>query len=378
MKSSVLNQCLDRENKIMHRVFNFSPGPAMLPEAVLVQAQKEFLNWRETGMSVMEIGHRGEMFGEIAEKTEADVRELLSVPANYQILFLPGGAQLQFSLIPMNLLGEKKSADYMNTGIWSKKALDEGNRYGQMNEVGQMSEREGKAFIPPQEEWRLNSAATYLHYTPNETIEGIEFHWVPDSAGVPLVADMTSCIMSRKIDVSQFGVIYAGAQKNLGQAGITLVIVRDDLLGRASPWVPTILNWQTQATHHSLYNTPPTYAWYMMGLVLAWTKKQGGVAEFEKQSQKKSEKLYRYIDEREGFYVNRVHPSCRSRMNIPFSLVDESMTPVFLREAATAGLTYLKGHRLAGGLRASLYNGMPEAGVDALISFMSDFMRRFG
>lgn len=362
----------------MQRVFNFGAGPAMLPEAVLEQARDEMLDWHDTGMSVMEIGHRTDLFAPLVEKTEASVRELLSVSEDYQILFMPGGASLQFSLIPLNLLGNQKTADYVNTGIWSKKAMDEANRYGQMNEVTRVAEKEGRLCIPKQSEWQLNPEAAWLHYTPNETIDGIELHSVPDAGTVPLVADMTSCILTRKIDVSQYGVIYAGAQKNLGQAGITLVIIRRDLLKQAASFTPTLLNWQVQAASRSLYNTPPVYAWYIMDLMLDWTLKQGGVSAFEKFSQRKSEKLYRHIDAHAEFYVNRVHPDCRSRVNIPFSLVNDSLTPVFLREAEEAGLVFLKGHRLVGGLRASLYNAMPEAGVDALIRFMSDFARRLG
>lgn len=360
----------------MRKVFNFSPGPAMLPEAVLLRAQAEMLDWQDTGMSVMEIGHRGEWFGEMASRVESDLRELMNVPQNYEVLFLPGGASLQFSLIPLNLLGDRNSADYADTGIWSKKALQEGGRYGQMRTVTSVVEQEGLFFIPPQSEWQLNPDAAWLHYTPNETIEGIEFRWVPDSGDVPLIADMTSCIMSEPVDVSRFGMIYAGAQKNMGQAGLSVVVIRNDLLNRAAAATPTLLNYKVQAENHSLYNTPPTYAWYMTGLVLSWVKEQGGLSAMAENCRKKSERVYQFIDENRDFYLNRVHPSCRSRMNIPFSLADESLTAVFLAEAEQAGLTYLKGHRLAGGVRASIYNAMPDEGVSALLEFMDGFRKK--
>ena len=362
----------------MRKVYNFSPGPAMLPEAVLQRAQQEMLDWHNTGMSVMELGHRGDLFAEVIHNTEADLRALMDIPSHYAVLFLPGGASLQFSAIPMNLLGDKNTADYVDTGIWSKKAIEEGKRYGDMQVIPGVVLKDGLTAITPFADWQRNTEAAWLHYTPNETIEGIEFQWIPETGGVPLVADMTSCILSQPVDVTRFGMIYAGAQKNLGQAGLTVVIIREDLLNTTAALPPSPLHYYVQAKNHSMYNTPPTYAWYMTGLVLEWMKQEGGLAAFDRASRTKSEKLYSYIDSHSEFYLNRVHPSCRSRMNVPFSLANESLTETFLQESEQAGLTYLRGHRLAGGLRASIYNAMPEAGVDALIAFMKDFGKRYG
>lgn len=350
----------------------------MLPEAVLLRAQQEMLDWHGTGMSVMEIGHRGDMFGNLAEKAESDLRELMGIPASYKVLFLPGGASVQFGAIPLNLLGDKNTADYVDTGIWSKKAIEEGKRYGDMRAIPGVVQVDGLHAISDQTAWSLNPEAAWLHYTPNETIEGIEFHWIPEVGSVPLIADMTSCILSRELDVTRFAMIYAGAQKNLGQAGLSVIIIREDFINEHAKLPPSPLHYAVQAKNHSMYNTPPTYAWYLTGLVLEWMKDQGGVKTFEKACLKKAERLYGYIDSHREFYLNRVHPSCRSRMNIPFSLANESLTETFLKEAEEAGLTYLRGHRLAGGLRASLYNAMPETGVEALVSFMSDFARRWG
>ncbi len=364
----------------MHRVYNFSPGPAMLPEDVLLQAQQEMLDWQGKGVSVMEISHRGADFQPIVEQTEADLRELLQIPANYHVLFVAGGASTQFAMVPLNLFREdaKKTADYVDTGIWSKKAIDEAKRFGDIRVVTKTAVTNEKLTIPAFENWEVNPQAAYLHYTPNETIEGVEFHWVPETGDVPLVADMTSCILSDQIDVSRFGVIYAGAQKNLGQAGLTLVIVHDDLLGTPLARTPTLWNYDVIAKNKSLYNTPPTYAWYIMGLVVAWVKKQGGVKVFAERAKRRSEKLYNFIDANHDFYSNSVHPDCRSRMNVPFNLTNEALTSLFLEDAARAGLVNLKGHRLAGGIRASMYNAMPEAGVDALVSFMQDFANKKG
>ncbi|HSW92967.1 MAG TPA: 3-phosphoserine/phosphohydroxythreonine transaminase [Gammaproteobacteria bacterium] len=360
----------------MKRVFNFNPGPAMLPDEVLLQAQAEMPDWRGTGMSVMEIGHRTAEFQGVAEQAEADLRELLSIPKNYRVLFLAGGASTQFAMVPLNLMGRSKKADYMDTGIWSKKAIDEARRYGEIHIAAKTDISHSLIRIQSPDEWSLNPDAAYLHYTANETIEGIEFHAIPDAGHVPLVSDMTSCILSRPLDVSRFGVIYAGAQKNLGQAGITVVIVRDDLIQEPLPGTPTLYSYKVAADNHSFYNTPPTYAWYIMGLVLAWMKRQGGVEAFAKLNQKKAEKLYRFIDEHNEFYTNNVDPGCRSIMNVPFSLTKAELTEQFLTTAAAAGLTNLKGHRLAGGVRASIYNAMPETGVDALIEFMRDFSKK--
>lgn len=359
----------------MRRVFNFNAGPAMLPEEVLLQAQAEMLDWQGTGMSIMEIGHRGPEFKEVAEQAEADLRELMSIPKNYQVLFFAGGASTQFAMVPLNLMGLHKVADYVDTGIWSKKAIDEAKRYGHVNIAAKTGVSHSLAHVPLPDSWSLNPEASYVHYTENETIEGVEFHEIPDTGKVPLVADMTSSILSKPIDVSRFGVIYAGAQKNIGQAGITVAIVRDDLIQEAMPGTPTLYSYKIAAENKSFYNTPPTYAWYIAGLVFAWMKRKGGVDYFAKLNRRKAEKLYGYIDAHKDFYINSVHPNSRSIMNVPFNLTKAQLTDEFLHSATEAGLTNLKGHRLAGGIRASMYNAMPEEGVDALIDFMDHFAK---
>ena len=360
----------------MSRVFNFSAGPAMLPQAVLAQARDEMLDWDSSGMSVMEMSHRGKQFMSIAAQAEADLRELMAIPDNYKVMFLQGGASLQFAAVPLNLLRGKASADYVNTGAWSKKAIAEGKRYGGVN-VAASSEDSKFTTVPAQDGWSLDGDAAYLHYTPNETIGGVEFPFIPDTGDVPLVADMSSTILSRPVDVSRFGVIYAGAQKNVGPAGLTLVIVRDDLIGHAAAATPSMLDWAVQSAADSMYNTPPTYSWYLAGLVFHWLKEQGGLAAMAKINQRKSEKLYAAIDG-SSFYANPVDPSCRSWMNVPFTLADPALDPAFLEGAAALGLITLKGHRSVGGMRASIYNAMPEAGVDALVDFMAEFERSHG
>ena len=360
----------------MSRPFNFSAGPAMLPQAVLEQAQAELLDWQGSGMSVMEMSHRGKEFMAIAGQTEADLRELLNVPANYQVLFLQGGASSQFAMVPMNLLRGKPQADYLNTGLWSKKAIAEAKRYCQVN-VAASSEAQGFTTVPPYSAWACNPQAAYLHYTPNETIGGIEFHTIPESGDVPLVADMSSTLLSRPLDVSKFAVIYAGAQKNIGAAGLTVVIVREDLIGETLPGTPSMFDYKIHADSGSMSNTPPTYAWYIAGLVLQWLKSQGGLVEVGRRNQRKAERLYKAIDE-SGFYSNPIDPAYRSWMNMPFTLSDEVLNKPFLTEAKEAGLLALAGHRSVGGMRASLYNAMPEEGVTSLIAFMDDFARRYG
>ncbi len=362
----------------MKRVFNFSAGPAMLPEEVLLKAQAEMLDWRGMGMSIMELGHRGPEFKEVAEQAEADLRELMSIPDHYHVLFLPGGASTQFSMVPLNLMVDKKTADYIDTGIWSKKAIDEAKQYGHVNIAAHAEISHSQLHVPPEKHWSLNPEAAYVHYTPNETIEGLEFHWVPHTGNVPLVADMTSYILSKPMDVNQFGVIYAGAQKNIGQAGITIVIIRDDLIRDAMPGTPTLYSYKVLAENKSFYNTPPTYAWYISGLIFAWMKRKGGVEVFAKANKRKAEKLYGCIDQHKDFYINSVHPDSRSIMNVPFSLTRADLTEPFLEAANENGLTNLRGHRLAGGVRASIYNAMPEEGVDALVDFMRDFARKYG
>ncbi|HEX4045763.1 MAG TPA: 3-phosphoserine/phosphohydroxythreonine transaminase [Gammaproteobacteria bacterium] len=361
----------------MHRVFNFNAGPAMLPEEVLRQAQAEMLDWQGTGMSVMELGHRGSEFQALAKQSEDDLRALMAIPDNYHVLFLAGGATTQFAMVPLNLFGANKKADYIDTGIWSKKAIAEAQRYGQVHIAATLAQRDKLAYIPPQVEWQLSDDAAYLHYTPNETIAGVEFHWTPQpNAAVPLVADMTSMILSQPIDVSQYGIIYAGAQKNIGQAGLTIVIIRNDLVRTPLPGTPTLYTYQEQVENHSFYNTPPTYSWYIASLVFAWMKRQGGVATFYAANQRKAAKLYRYLDEHADFYHCPVDVSCRSIMNVSFDLPNEALTQQFLQRATKAGLANLKGHRLAGGVRASIYNAMPEAGVDKLVEFMEEFRKR--
>jgi phosphoserine aminotransferase len=360
----------------MSRVFNFSAGPAMLPQAVLEKAQQEILDWHGSGMSVMEMSHRGKEFMSIAAQAEADLRELMGISDDYAVLFLQGGASSQFAMVPLNLLGNKKSADYINTGAWSKKAIAEAKRYCDVN-VAASSEESKFTTVPAQNDWSLNPDAAYVHYTPNETIGGVEFPFVPDTGNVPLVADMSSTILSRPVDVSRYGVIYAGAQKNIGPAGLTVVIVRKDLMGNPSAGTPTMFDYQVQAENGSMYNTPPTYSWYLAGLVFAWVKEQGGLAKMAEINKRKADKLYAAIDD-SGFYANPVDPVSRSWMNVPFTLANPELDSVFLEESKEEDLTTLKGHRSVGGMRASIYNAMPEEGVNNLIAFMAEFERRHG
>jgi len=348
----------------------------MLPEEVLQQAREEMLEWRGSGMAVMEMSHRGKEFMSIAAQAEADLRELLAVPANYKVLFLQGGASSQFSMVPLNLLRGKAGADYVNTGMWSKKAIDEAKRFCTVN-VAASSEATKFTSVPAQAEWKLKSDAAYVHYTPNETIGGVEFGWVPDTRGVPLVADMSSTLLSRPIDVSKFAVVYAGAQKNIGPAGLTVVLVRDDLIGQAQNGTPAMFDYKIHADNGSMYNTPPTYAWYLAGLVFQWLKGKGGLRGMAEINKRKADKLYAAIDG-SGFYRNPVDKNCRSWMNVPFTVADEKLEKPFLAEAAKAGLKTLEGHRSVGGMRASIYNAMPEKGVDVLVDFMKDFARRNG
>ena len=358
----------------MSRVYNFSAGPAMLPEAVLQRAEKEFLDWNNSGMNVMEMSHRGKEFMSIATQAEADLRNVMNIPDNYKVLFLQGGATAQFTAVPMNLLRGKTSADYFNTGQWSKKAIAEAKRYCDVNIVAS-SEADNFATVPDKSTWNLNPDAAYVHYTANETIGGVEFDHIPDTGGVPLVVDLSSTILSRPIDVSRFALIYAGAQKNIGPAGLTLVIVRDDMIGETLPGTPITFDYKVQADNDSMYNTPPTYALYMAGLGFQWLKEFGGLAAMGETNQRKAEKLYAAIDN-SGFYKNPVTKQYRSWMNIPFTLNNAELDADFLASAKAAGLVTLKGHRSVGGMRASIYNAMPEEGVDALISFMQEFAQQ--
>ncbi|WP_018861360.1 MULTISPECIES: 3-phosphoserine/phosphohydroxythreonine transaminase [unclassified Thioalkalivibrio] len=359
----------------MSRVHNFSAGPAALPQAVLERARDELIDFHGAGMSVMEMSHRGKPFMEVAEKAEQDLRKLMNIPDNYSVLFLQGGATGQFAAIPMNLQPGGKPMDYIDTGAWSGKAIKEAQKFGPVNIVAS-SQATGYASIPSRESWNLDPNAAYVHYTPNETIGGVEFHEVPDVGGVPLVADMSSTILSRPIDVSKFGVIYAGAQKNIGPAGLTVVIVRNDLLEQESNAnLPAVVDWALQAKNDSMYNTPPTFGWYLAGLVFEWLLEQGGLEKMAEINQRKAEKLYHFVDN-SAFYRNPVEPDARSWMNVPFILADDSLDGTFLNEADAAGLSSLKGHRSVGGMRASIYNAVPESAVDTLIEFMADFENR--
>lgn len=354
----------------MKQIFNFSAGPAVLPKPVLERAQAEMLDWRGSGMSVMEMSHRGKEFTSILEKTEADLRQLLAIPSNYKVLFLQGGAIAENAIIPMNLLNGK-SADYVVTGSWSKRSVEDAKAYGQIN-IAASAEASGFTTVPAFSNWKLNKDAAYVHYCTNETINGVEFLEVPDTHGVPIVADMSSHILSRPIDVSKYGVIYGGAQKNIGPAGLCLVIVREDLLEQASPLTPAVFHWKTQADNQSMINTPPTYSIYIAGLVFEWLQAQGGVEAIEQLNIAKANLLYDYLDHTE-FYGNDIEHAYRSRMNIPFRLRDESLNDAFLKAADTRGLLQLKGHRSVGGMRASIYNAMPIEGVQALVEFMHEF-----
>jgi len=360
----------------MSRIYNFAAGPAVLPVPVLEQAAHEMLDWHGSGMSVMEMSHRGKAFIGIAAEAEADLRELLAVPANYKVLFVQGGAALQFAAVPMNLLRGRNAADYVNTGEWSKKAIKEAERYCAVN-IAASSADQNFSYAPAQANWKLGAAASYVHYTSNETIGGVEFHWVPDTGSVPLVADMSSHILSRPIDVSRYGLIYAGAQKNIGPAGLTIVIVREDLIGNALPTTPAILDYKVQADNGWMYNTPPTYAVYIAGLVFQWLKKLGGLKQMEQINRAKAKLLYDFLDQTE-FYYSPVAKSDRSLMNVPFRLRNEALDEQFLKQAKQSGLVELKGHRSVGGMRASIYNAMPIEGVAALVAFMREFQTKQG
>lgn len=360
----------------MSRVFNFSPGPSALPEAVLAQARDELLDWHSTGMSVMEMSHRSKAYVALAEQAEADLRELMDIPAHYKVLFLQGGASGQFAAIPMNLLRGHRCAVYLDTGLWSEKAIAEARHYANV-QVAASSRADHYTTIPDRSRWDIDPQAAYFHYTSNETIGGVQFHGIPEVGDLPRVVDMSSDILSRPVDVSRFGLIYAGAQKNMGPSGITVVIVREDLIGQALPITPSVLDYRKQADNGSMLNTPPTFNWYLLGLVLQWLKAQGGLSAMAQLNQAKAQKLYTAI-EQSGFYNNPVDVGCRSLMNVPFRLPDPALEKPFLESARQAGLVNLEGHRSVGGLRASLYNAMPLAGVEALVTFMGEFARTHG
>lgn len=359
-----------------NRLFNFCAGPAALPEAVLKQAQAELLDWQGKGLSVMEMSHRSEEFTQVAETAEQDLRDLLGVPDNYKVLFLQGGASQQFAQIPLNFMAEGGSADYIDTGIWSAKAIEEAERFGHVN-VAASAKAYDYFAIPGQNEWQLSDEAAYVHYTPNETIGGLEFGWIPDVADKPLIADMSSTILSRPLEVSKFGMIYAGAQKNIGPSGLVVVIVREDLLGKARASCPTMLDYSVAAKHASMYNTPPTFGWYLAGLIFKWLKQQGGLEGMQRINQVKQRTLYQAIDASE-FYSNPINPVDRSWMNIPFRLADDRLDKAFLAGAEEHGLLNLKGHRSVGGMRASVYNAVSQQAVDALVAYMAEFEQQRG
>ena len=359
-----------------HRVYNFSAGPAAMPEPVLQRAQAELLDYRGSGMSVMEMSHRGSHFMAIRDKAEADLRTLLAIPADYRVLFLQGGALGQNAAVPLNLLPSDGVADYIDTGHWAQKSIAEARKYGEVN-VAASSADANYTYVPPQSSWRRSPRASYVHVTTNETIGGVEYFRIPDTGDVPLVADASSHILSRPLDVAKFGVIYAGAQKNVGPAGLTVVIVRDALTGRARRECPSVFDYAVQAKADSMFNTPPTFAIYLAGLTFEWLLAQGGLAAIERVNVAKAEALYAEID-RTGFYRNPVRKEDRSRVSVPFVLRGESLNDAFLDGAKQRGLTQLKGHRAVGGMRASLYNAMPQAGVDALVAWMREFERIHG
>ena len=360
----------------MTRVFNFSAGPAALPESVLRQAADEMLDWHGSGMSVMEMSHRGKEFIAIHAEAEALLRELMAVPANYKVLFMQGGAMAENAIVPMNMLRGKTGADYINTGEWSKKSIKEAGKFAQVN-VAASSEATNFDRIPKRETWKLDPNAAYVHICSNETIGGVEYHFTPDVGSVPLVADMSSSIMSRPVDVTKYGLIYGGAQKNIGPAGVTIVIVRDDLIGQALPVTPSAFDYKQQADNDSMLNTPPTYAIYIAGLVFKWIKVQGGLAGIEVRNRAKAALLYDALDA-SGFYSSPVAREDRSLMNVPFKLKDESLDAAFLKGALERSMIQLKGHRSVGGMRASIYNAMPVEGVQALVAYMKEFEARHG
>ncbi|MDU6922925.1 3-phosphoserine/phosphohydroxythreonine transaminase [Franconibacter helveticus] len=361
----------------MSQVYNFSSGPAMLPAEVLKQAQQELVDWQGLGTSVMEISHRGKEFIGVAEEAEKDLRDLLQIPSNYKVLFCHGGGRGQFAGVPLNLLGDKTTADYVDGGYWAASAVKEAKKYCTPNVIDAKVTVNGLRGLKPMREWQLSDNAAYLHYCPNETIDGIAIEETPDFGDAVVAADFSSTILSRPLDISRYGVIYAGAQKNIGPAGLTLVIVREDLLGKAHVACPSVLDYTVLNDNDSMFNTPPTFAWYLAGLVFKWLKKQGGVAAVDQINQQKADLLYGVID-KSDFYRNDVAPANRSRMNVPFQLADSALDKRFLEESFAAGLHALKGHRVVGGMRASIYNAMPLAGVQALTDFMVDFERRHG
>lgn len=363
----------------MKRVYNFSPGPAAIAPEVIQQAADEMTNWRGCGLSVMEMSHRGREFTEILKTTKDDLRSLMSIPDNYKILLMQGGAIAENAIVPMNLIGhhsQPATIDFVNTGHWSVKSIEEAHKYAKVN-IAASSEDSGFHHVPARDTWKLTPDAAYVHICTNETIGGVEFDFTPDVGNVPLVADMSSNILSREMDVSKYAVIYAGAQKNIGPAGLTIVIVRDDMLGHALPICPSAFDWKLVDEHDSMFNTPPTYPIYIAGLTFQWMKRQGGVAAMEKVNIAKAKLIYDYLNSTD-FYINKVPAANRSRMNVPFFLKDESLNSKFIAEAEQHDLVQLKGHSSVGGMRASIYNAMPIEGVQALVAFMKDFEKKYG
>lgn len=356
--------------------YNFCAGPAMLPSEVMLQAQEEFINWHGRGCSIMEVSHRGKDFIKVAAEAEQDLRDLLKIPANYKVLFMHGGGRGQFAAVPLNLLKTGQSADYIVSGAWSKAAAEEAHKFGTIAVQGINQVEAGIRTLTPADQWKINPNAAYVHFCPNETVDGLEFTELPHT-DVPLVSDLSSTILSRPIDVARHGVIYAGAQKNIGPSGLTLAIVREDLLPQAGATIPAILDYRLAAENDSMFNTPPTYAWYLAGLVFKWLKQQGGVEAMAVRNQMKANTLYQYIDQSD-FYRNDVAPTYRSWMNVPFFLADERLNDLFVSQAESHGILALKGHRIVGGMRASIYNAMPLAGVQTLVSFMQEFERVHG
>ncbi|KOR31303.1 hypothetical protein TI04_01595 [Achromatium sp. WMS2] len=360
----------------MQRSYNFGAGPAALPFEVLQQASAEMLTWRDAGLSVMEMSHRGQKFTSIAHTAELDLKELLDIPDNYSVLFLQGGASSQFAMVPMNLLHNSKTADYIVTGTWSKKAQLEAEKFCKTNIIADTTDS-GFTTVPAANSVKITHDTAYVHYTVNETIEGVEFDYIPDTGATPLVADMSSTLLSRPLDIKRYGLIYAGAQKNIGPAGLVVVIIRNDLLGKPISGTPTMFDYRIHADNNSMYNTPPTYSWYLAGLVFQWLKRQGGLRAMAEINQNKATTLYSAIDN-SGFYKNSVAKNCRSWMNVPFTITVPNLDNLFLEQAQQHGLIALKGHRSVGGMRASIYNAMPLEGVISLIEFMTEFERRYG
>lgn len=361
----------------MKKTINFSAGPAMLPHEVLIQAQAELLNWHQTGCSVMELSHRGKDFEQYALEATQDLRDILNIPDNYKVLFLQGGARAQFASVPLNILSDNTTADYIESGYWSKCASDEAEKYCHVNRIKIQNDNNGILSLKPYEQWQINPDSAYIHYCPNETIEGLAIFDDPTFDNKTVVADFSSCILSKPINISQYGIIYAGAQKNIGPSGITIVIVRDDLIGKAKQELPSIFDYAVQAKHDSMFNTPPTFAWYMSGLVFKWIKQLGGLTAMEERNRSKAEMLYRYIDQSD-FYNNCIATENRSIMNVPFTSPSENLDKRFVEKASQHGIIGIKGHRIVGGMRASIYNAMDLAEVEYLIEFMKEFEKTNG